>query len=92
MQTTENIRQSLEARADELERHMDQIAERASHASKDAGTHLPSQLSDLRNRLAEVRARLREKEEADNRTSDAALVQVDHMINDMYDELMSWPK
>lgn len=92
METKENVRQSLEARADELERQMDQIAARAAHTSADAETHLRSRLSALRTRLAEVRADLRRKGEAEDRASDAAEAELGHAINDMYAELMSWPK
>ncbi|HEX6510421.1 MAG TPA: hypothetical protein VF221_22560 [Chloroflexota bacterium] len=92
METRENIRQSLEARADGLDRQMDQLAARAAHASADAETRLRSQLTSLRARLSDVRTRLREEEEADDRAEDAALAELGRELNDMYADVMSWPK
>lgn len=92
METRENVRQSLEARLDELEQQMDQIADRAAHTSTDAETRLRSRLSSMRHHLAEVRTRLREKEDAEVRAENAALAELGHELNDMYAELMSWPK
>ena len=92
METRENVRQSMEARLDELEQQMDQIADRAAHASMDAETRLRSQLSSMRNHLAEVRTRLREKEDAEVRAENAALAELGRQINDLYTELVSRPK
>lgn len=92
METKENVRRSLEARVDELDRQLDQIAARAAHASTDAEARLRSQLSSVRARLAEVRTRLREKEDADDRAEKAALAELGRVLNDMSGELMSWPK
>jgi hypothetical protein len=92
MEARENTSQSPAARVDELERRMDQIEGRAAHTSKEAETRLRPQLSALRTRLEEIRTRLRAKVDADDKADDAALAQLGHAINDMYDEVMAGPK
>lgn len=87
METNDQNRHSLDARMDELDRHMDDLAERTRHDSADAAARVRSQLHVLRDRLAAIRRRLREKAEADDRESDAALRELGHELNDMYAEL-----
>lgn len=92
METREQNRESLEARLAQLERRLDQLRERAVHDSADAQARLHSMLNPLHTRLIEIRRRLREKEDADNRAQDAALAELNHAINDIYDGMMSGPK
>jgi ElaB/YqjD/DUF883 family membrane-anchored ribosome-binding protein len=92
METRDKVRQSLEARVDELERQIDQMVAKAGHASTDTANRLRSRLRTLRERLAAIRARLRAKEDADVKAENAALAEVGHLIDDTYEEVQSWPK
>lgn len=92
METNDSSRRSLEARLDELDRHMDEIAEKAHRISAHAETPMQSQLHELRERSSTIRRRLREKAEADDRESDAALRELGRALNEMYAELGNWPQ
>lgn len=92
METRENVHQSLEARLDELNRQMDQIADKAAHASAEAETRRRAQLGALRTRLAKVRAQLRANEEADDRAQKIVLSEINREITSMYEELASRSK
>lgn len=91
METNNQGSESGKARLDQLDRHVDQLDERAGHMPADAAAHLRSRLDAIRARLAAIRAHLREKDDADT-SSDAALREVGHAINDMYEELADRPK
>lgn len=92
METRENIRQSLKERADELDRRMGRLAADSADRSADAEARLRSELTPLRTRLSQIRTHLRDKVDADDSAQDAALAQLGHELNEMYGELMSWPK
>lgn len=88
MQTGEDIRRSLEARIDDLDRQMDQIAERKARTSREDEAGLQS----LRTRLGELRTRLRKDDEANQESQDEALSDIGHAVNDMSAEVSDWVK
>lgn len=88
MQTGEDIRRSLEARIDDLDRQMDQIAERKARTSREDEAGLQS----LRTRLGELRTRLRKDDEANQESQDEALTDIGHAVNDMSAEVSDWVK
>lgn len=92
MEAKTDGRHSLETRLDELDRHMDQLEETIDRMSVDARASLHSRLSTLRTRSAEVRARLRDKQDADDKAGDIALRELGHTLNGMYAELEDWPR
>jgi chromosome segregation ATPase len=79
METKENKLQSLQARLDDIEQRM---AQRAG-----TKTGLQAQLESLRTRLSDVRARQRDKVEADDAASDAGLVVLGQEIDNLYAEV-----
>lgn len=89
METRDSVRQSLEAQDDALDRQMEQVAKGEAKASADADAHIRSQLSALRARLADIQSRLRDKVDADDRASNASLVEIDRALEEMNEELTS---
>jgi len=92
MQTEQSNRQSREAHLAKLEQRMDQIEAEAGRAGKNVDTQIHAQLDVLRTRAAALKTRLDQKIAADDKESDAALVELDHLVNSTYEELMTWPK
>ncbi|HLJ66452.1 MAG TPA: hypothetical protein VKX16_03730 [Chloroflexota bacterium] len=91
MEANNRGRPSLEARLDELDRHMDRLEERAAQTRADAQARLRPRLDALRARSAGVRTQLHDKVGRDDAASDEALRELGHALNDMYAELGDRP-
>lgn len=92
MDTKAQVRHTLETRLDEFERELDTIEARAAHRSAEARDRQHSQFRTLRERADATRARLREKDEADGRASDALFQELGQELNGMYASLADGPR
>ena len=92
MNTREDARRSLEARIDELERKVAELTRRTTPTPSENDARLHAQLSSLNTRLAAVRARLQQKADADDEAQNAAIAELGHVLDDMYQEYMTGPK
>lgn len=92
MNSREDARRSLEARIDELEQKVAEFSQRTTPTPSENNARLREQLSSLNTRLAAARARLQQKADADDEAQDAAIAELGHVLDGMYQELMTGPK